>query len=216
MTTEQTAKIEPASDFAGPAGPGCDACGSVSRRVALSVGLAVGAAALAACTSSPQASVPSSSAASSASAAPSSAPASSAAATSAGPSSSSSAVGSSAATSSAEASAAATSAAPASSAASVPTTTNYGALEAIPEGSALIAGPEDAPIALARTGTMVVAFSAVCTHQGCTVNARGAQLICPCHASKFDPLTGTVQGGPAPSPLPSVAVQVVDGVVYGA
>lgn len=211
MTTEQTETINARSELTGQVSPGC-ACGSVSRRVALSVGLAAGAAALAACGGNPELSVQSSAAGAS----PGSVAASSAAATSATPSSSSSALGSSAAASRAETSAAATGAAPATSAASVPTTTNYGALEAIPEGGALIAGPENAPIALARTGTTVVAFSAVCTHQGCTVNARGAQLVCPCHASKFDPLTGAVQGGPAPSPLPSVAVQVVDGIVYAA
>ncbi len=194
----------------------CDNRAAVSRRAALGIGFTAGAAVLAACASAPQSP-------SGPSPVGSSVGASSGVGAPATLSESSSASSSGSATSAETSSAAAASMPgsppsdqPESSMAAIPTTANYGALEAIPEGSALVAGPENAPVALARTGTTVVAFSAVCTHQGCTVNARGAQLICPCHASKFDPLTGAVQGGPAPSPLPAVAVQVVEGIVYGA
>lgn len=57
-----------------------------------------------------------------------------------------------------------------------------------------------------------MAFSAVCTHQGCTVAADGAGLRCPCHGSTYD-LTGANTAGPAPSPLPKVEVTVTDGQV---
>ena len=54
----------------------------------------------------------------------------------------------------------------------------------------------------------VVAFDAECTHQGCSVRATDAGLVCPCHSSAFDPATGEVLQGPATSPLTAVAVAV--------
>jgi Rieske Fe-S protein len=53
------------------------------------------------------------------------------------------------------------------------------------------------------------AFSAVCTHQGCTVAAVANGIItCSCHGSTFSAADGTPQGGPASSPLASVPVTV--------
>lgn len=53
------------------------------------------------------------------------------------------------------------------------------------------------------------AFSTVCTHQGCPVNEIvGDQIRCPCHGSAFSIEDGSVVGGPAPSPLPEVAIKV--------
>lgn len=47
------------------------------------------------------------------------------------------------------------------------------------------------------------AFSAVCTHKGCTVKkVADGTIDCPCHGSKYDMSTGAVKAGPAPSPLP--------------
>src|SRR5215208_6264984 len=62
-----------------------------------------------------------------------------------------------------------------------------------------------------------VAYSAVCTHQGCTVAYKGGKLACPCHGSVFDPAKGAqVVAGPAPSPLPEIPVKVEgDEVVRG-
>ena len=83
-------------------------------------------------------------------------------------------------------------------------------LKDVPVGHAIAAsGPEGQPIVIARPKTgKVVAFSAICTHQGCTVAPAGKQLNCPCHGSVFDAFTGKVLAGPAPSPLPAVAVKV--------
>jgi Rieske Fe-S protein len=58
-----------------------------------------------------------------------------------------------------------------------------------------------------------VAFSAICTHQGCTVVPSGDQLNCPCHRSQFNAFTGAVQRGPAQSPLPAIAVKVENGQI---
>jgi nitrite reductase/ring-hydroxylating ferredoxin subunit len=52
-------------------------------------------------------------------------------------------------------------------------------------------------------------FSAVCTHQGCIVDAiSNGTIDCPCHGSKFSVKDGSVVNGPAASPLPPVAVTV--------
>jgi Rieske Fe-S protein/uncharacterized membrane protein YphA (DoxX/SURF4 family) len=58
----------------------------------------------------------------------------------------------------------------------------------------------------------IVAFSNICTHNGCKVafakNAGG--LACPCHGSLFDTKTGEALRGPTKKPLASISV-VVDG-----
>lgn len=54
-------------------------------------------------------------------------------------------------------------------------------------------------------------FSASCTHTGCIVDRVAEGTIdCPCHGSRYD-LDGTVVVGPAPRPLRSRPVMVVDG-----
>lgn len=88
-------------------------------------------------------------------------------------------------------------------------------VSAVPVGGAIAAkGADGAPIIIAQpTSGTVVAFSAVCTHQGCQVAPAGKSLNCPCHGSRFDALTGAVVKGPANRPLPSVAVKVQGGNV---
>ena len=45
------------------------------------------------------------------------------------------------------------------------------------------------------------AFTAICTHQGCTVNAVADNVIsCPCHGSQYD-ASGRIRKGPAPKNL---------------
>jgi cytochrome b6-f complex iron-sulfur subunit len=62
-----------------------------------------------------------------------------------------------------------------------------------------------------------VAYSAICTHAGCTVAYRDSQLACPCHGSIFDPANGAeVVSGPAQTPLPEIPVEVQDGQVVRA
>jgi Rieske Fe-S protein len=53
------------------------------------------------------------------------------------------------------------------------------------------------------------AFTAVCTHQGCTVGSiSGGAIHCPCHGSAFSIKDGSVVNGPAASPLAAVAIKV--------
>jgi rieske iron-sulfur protein len=69
----------------------------------------------------------------------------------------------------------------------------------------------------ARAAEGVVAYSGVCTHQGCPVNMWSkdrSAFVCSCHASIFDPKKGAeVIGGPAPRPLPALALKATDGTV---
>lgn len=61
-----------------------------------------------------------------------------------------------------------------------------------------------------------VAFSAVCTHLGCTVQFEPAanRIHCACHGGNYDPRTGANVSGPPPKPLKQYKVNVADaGVV---
>jgi thiosulfate dehydrogenase (quinone) large subunit len=102
-----------------------------------------------------------------------------------------------------------------------PTGTKVGALADLQsQGSLTFSDPTsgDPAVAVALPGGGVVAFDAVCTHAGCTVTYDSGQrlLNCPCHGAQFDPAHGAaVVAGPAPTPLPSIKVQVgSDGGVY--
>lgn len=58
------------------------------------------------------------------------------------------------------------------------------------------------------------AFSAICTHQGCTVTAvDGGTINCPCHGSRFDASDGSVVRGPAQEPLARLGVAVEAGTL---
>jgi len=69
-------------------------------------------------------------------------------------------------------------------------------------------------IALQPKAGTYLAYTAVCTHQGCTVSFEGSQFACPCHGATFDATSGNVTGGPARGPLTKIAVQVVNGQLY--
>ena len=88
----------------------------------------------------------------------------------------------------------------------------------VPVGGAISAQDSSGkPVIVSRpTADQVVAFSAICTHRGCTVAPQGDVLQCPCHGSTYDPATGDNTGGPAPSPLAKVAVEVKKGEVVEA
>jgi len=56
-----------------------------------------------------------------------------------------------------------------------------------------------------------VAYDAVCTHAGCTVqyDPSQRQLVCPCHGAAFDPAhEAQVLAGPAPQPLAPLQVRI--------
>jgi Rieske Fe-S protein len=58
------------------------------------------------------------------------------------------------------------------------------------------------------------AFSAICTHQGCTVGSvANGTINCPCHGSRFRIADGSVAHGPATRPLPEEKITVEGGSV---
>ena len=59
-----------------------------------------------------------------------------------------------------------------------------------------------------QAGDQLHAFSAKCTHEGCTITFQPAQSVmwCPCHDGRFD-LNGRVLSGPPPQPLTKYNVQ---------
>jgi Rieske Fe-S protein len=80
-------------------------------------------------------------------------------------------------------------------------------LSDVPVGGAISSkNSSGQPILISRpSNDAVVAFSAICPHQGCTV---ANTFHCPCHGSVFDPKTGAHLAGPAPTGLASVSVKV--------
>jgi Rieske Fe-S protein len=90
-------------------------------------------------------------------------------------------------------------------------------LSAIKVGDSASANINGSPVLVCRTGqNSAVCFSAICTHEGCTVNPDGTKLVCPCHLSMYDAKTGKVLQGPAPSPLPQIKVTVANGEIVTA
>lgn len=85
----------------------------------------------------------------------------------------------------------------------------------IPVGGAVAAtGADGAALIIAQpTAGTVAAFSARCTHKGCTVAPKDSKLECPCHGSVYEAATGKVINGPAPRPLAKVEVHVASGEV---
>ncbi|MEU6667287.1 Rieske (2Fe-2S) protein [Streptomyces sp. NPDC046727] len=56
------------------------------------------------------------------------------------------------------------------------------------------------------------AYSTICTHAGCPINKlQGTTLICPCHGSEFDAVTGKVVQAPATEPLAELSVKATKG-----
>jgi Rieske Fe-S protein len=78
----------------------------------------------------------------------------------------------------------------------------------IPVGGGKIFGGEKVVVTQPTSGQFK-AFSATCTHQGCTVSTvSGGTINCACHGSKFSISDGSVKNGPAQRPLPAKTVTV--------
>lgn len=97
------------------------------------------------------------------------------------------------------------------------------------EGAAALATTNEIPVAggIILTDQKIVitqptaeefrAFTAVCTHQGCTVtDVSDGEIHCACHGSVYDAATGENIGGPAPAPLAGIDIVVRKGEIFEA
>jgi Rieske Fe-S protein len=78
----------------------------------------------------------------------------------------------------------------------------------VPVGGGVVLTDAAIVITQPKAGTFK-AFSAICTHQGCTVSTvEGGTINCPCHGSQFAIADGSVVHGPAQKPLPATKIKV--------
>lgn len=90
-------------------------------------------------------------------------------------------------------------------------------LSDIAVGGSLAITLDGAPVLLSQPAEgEVMAFSAICPHQGCVASPAEGEFNCLCHNSSFDLRTGDVLGGPANRPLDRLTVTVDgDSVIVG-
>lgn len=74
--------------------------------------------------------------------------------------------------------------------------------------------PHDDCIVIRTEADRFVAYSQKCTHLSCAVTPRNGALHCPCHNGWFDVATGAPTAGPPRRPLPRIALEIRDGVLY--
>ncbi len=87
----------------------------------------------------------------------------------------------------------------------------------LPKGqAATYSDPADGSpdILIRETDGGLKAFSAICTHAGCTVGYDGSEIYCPCHGGTYSAETGEVTGGPPPAPLAPKEVLEQNGQIY--
>jgi Rieske Fe-S protein len=98
------------------------------------------------------------------------------------------------------------------SAAATPTTpVDLGAENEVAKGGAKLYRDHNVVVSRDGDGTLK-AYSTICTHAGCPINKlQGTTLICPCHGSQFDAVTGEVVQAPATVPLTELPVKAANG-----
>lgn len=88
---------------------------------------------------------------------------------------------------------------------------DLGAESEVSKGGAKLYRDHNVVVSREGNGTLK-AYSTICTHAGCPINKlQGTTLICPCHGSQFDAVTGKVVQSPATEPLAELPVKTKNG-----
>ncbi|MGH3456111.1 MAG: Rieske (2Fe-2S) protein [Nocardioidaceae bacterium] len=83
-----------------------------------------------------------------------------------------------------------------------------GSASDVPVGGGVVYADQEVVVTQPTEGDFL-GFTAICTHQGCTVgDVSDGTINCPCHGSMYSIEDGSVVGGPAPAPLASENVSV--------
>ncbi len=85
---------------------------------------------------------------------------------------------------------------------------SIGTTDEIPVGGGTVFKSEKIVVTQPKKGDFH-AFTAVCTHMGCTVGeVNGDTIQCNCHGSQYNAADGTVKKGPAPKALAAKKITV--------
>lgn len=89
------------------------------------------------------------------------------------------------------------------------------AADSISANTAVVGFFDTTRVVVANIDGKIIAVTAICTHQACTVgyNALEHTLDCPCHGSRYT-LQGKNIQGPAEKPLAPIAVEVKDNKIW--
>jgi Rieske Fe-S protein len=88
---------------------------------------------------------------------------------------------------------------------------DLGAESEVAKGGAKLYRDRNVVVGREESGALK-AYSTICTHAGCPINKlQGTTLVCPCHGSQFDALTGKVVQTPATEPLNELPVRTANG-----
>jgi Rieske Fe-S protein len=88
-----------------------------------------------------------------------------------------------------------------------------GATSDVPVGGGKVFTAEKVVVTQPTAGDFK-AFTAICTHAGCTVSTVSDGTInCPCHGSQYHIADGSVARGPAPAPLVAKTIAVSGGKI---
>ena len=69
-------------------------------------------------------------------------------------------------------------------------------------------------VAIANADGRFYAFDDTCTHEECSLGEgclEGTVITCPCHLAQFDITSGAVVAPPAPRPVQTYVVRLVNG-----